>query len=423
MSVPALTTRPTRRANRWAVAALGLGLVVIVGCTGDDIDGTPTSTSQLATTTTTIERPNDGVLHLGIYLPRTGEGATLGEPMIAAVVAAIEEINQAGGVLGRPVQFDIVDEEVGTGPDELLADGVDAIIGPASSRVALAQLEQMVQPDTGVVTCSPTATAMALDDFPDKSGLFFRTAPSDSLQMEAIARRVEDTGETSVAVGYLDDPYGRGLEKSLAAAATRRGLTTSASVGFDRDQEDLTDTVADLLAETPGVVVVLGDADDGSRLLAALDHAGNSSLRRIIVNDSIRNARQTIQSLSNGFRQRLIGVAPRARALHEDGPEGYFTAHAVDCVNLIALAAIVSDSDAPSRIKAAMGEVASGGRVCTRFADCVELLDQELQIDYDGASGSVDLSNSAGDPVRAWFDSFGFDADGAETRSQTFEVP
>jgi hypothetical protein len=141
------------------------------------------------------------------------------------------------------------------------------------------------------------------------------------------------------------------------------------------------------------------------------------------VNDAIRNARQTIQSLSSGFRQRLIGVAPRARALHEDGPEGFFTAHAVDCVNLIALAAIVSDSDAPARIKAAMGEVASGGRVCTSFAACVELLGQNLQIDYDGASGSVDLSNSAGDPVRAWFESFGFDAEGVETRSQTFEVP
>ena len=422
MSVPALTARPSRRANPWALAAFVLGLVAIVACTGDDIEGTPTSTSLLATTTTTIERPNDGVLRLGVYLPRTGEGATLGEPMIAAAVAAIEQVNQAGGVLGRSVEFEIVDEGAGTGADELLADGVDAIIGPASSRVALAQLGVMVQPDTGVVMCSPTATALLLDGFPD-NGFFFRTAPSDSLQMEAIARRVEDTGETSVAVGYLDDPYGRGLERSFAAAATRRGLTISASAGFVGDQEDLTSVVAELLEKGPGVVVVLGDADDGSRLLAALDAAGNVGLRRVIVNDAIRNARQAIQSLSSGFRQRLVGVAPLARALHDDGPEGFFTAHAVDCVNLITLAAVVADSDAPSRIKAAMGEVASGGRVCTQFAACVELLDQDLQIDYDGASGSVDLSNSAGDPVQAWFESFGFDADGAETRSQSFEVP
>ena len=38
----------------------------------------------------------------------------------------------------------------------------------------------------GLVACSPTAAAMALDDFPDR-GLFVRTIPSDSLQAAAIA--------------------------------------------------------------------------------------------------------------------------------------------------------------------------------------------------------------------------------------------
>ena len=361
------------------------------------------------------------MLRLGVYLPRTGEGSRLGEPMIEAVEQAVEQINLSTGVLGKDVVLEIVDEGGGTGPDELLASGVDAIIGPASSRVALAQLSTIVQPETGVVTCSPSATAMALDDFPD-NGFFFRTAPSDSLQMTAIARSVEDTGESVIAVGYLDDPYGRGLAESFVAAAGRRGLEVSAEVGFGGDQNDLSDVVAELLADSPGVIVVLGDADDGSRLLAAIDEAEATGLRRVIVNDAIRNARQTIQSLSPAFRQRVIGIAPNARSLSEDGPEGFFTAHAVDCVNLIALATIVAGSDAPASIKAKIGEVGSGGRVCTSFDACVSLLDQDLQIDYNGASGSVELSNSAGDPLRAWFESFGFDADGIEIGSRVFEV-
>jgi branched-chain amino acid transport system substrate-binding protein len=109
--------------------------------------------------------------------------------------------------------------------------------------------------------------------------------------------------------------------------------------------------------------------------------------------------------------------------LTDEGPEGFFTAHAVDCVNLITLATIVAGSDDPARIKAKVGEVASGGRVCTSFDSCVSLLDQDLQIDYNGYSGSVDLSNSAGDPTRAWFESFGFDDDGIETGDRVFEVP
>lgn len=422
MPVPTLTERQNRRVARWTGATLALTLAALVGCTGgDDIGDAVTSTSVQNTTTTTIERPNDGVLKLGVYLPRTGEGARLGEPMIAAVVDAVELINDAGGVLGQDVAVEILDEGVGTGPDLLLTNGVDAIVGPASSRVALAQLASIVNPATGVVTCSPTATAMALDDFPDNE-FFFRTVPSDSLQMAAIARRVEDTGVDSVAVGYLDDPYGRGLVESFTEQAAARGLVLQAQVGFRRDQEDLSNVVADLAADSPGVIVVLGDADDGSRLLAALDGAVSTDLRRVIVNDAIRNARQVIQSLSAGFRQRVSGVAPYARSLSEDGPEGFFTAHAVDCVNLIALATVVADSDSPTRIKGTMGEVASGGSVCTSFEACVALHDQGLRIDYNGASGHVDLSNVAGDVVRAWFESFGFDADGAETGSQVFEV-
>jgi len=116
-------------------------------------------------------------------------------------------------------------------------------------------------------------------------------------------------------------------------------------------------------------------------------------------------------------------VAPNARSLSDAGREGFFTAHAVDCVNLIALATIVAGSDAPAKIKAKMGPVASGGRACTSFETCVGLLDQDLEIDYNGESGSVDLSNSAGDPVRAWFESFGFDAEGNEIDVQAFEIP
>ena len=423
MSVPALTQRQNRRIARWGAAGLVLTMVGLIGCTGgDDISDVVTSTSLENTTTTTIERPNDGQLKLGVYLPRTGEGATLGEPMIAAVDEAVDLINAAGGVLGSRVVIEIVDEGDGTGPDQLLSNGVDAIVGPASSRVALAQLDGMVHSVTGVVTCSPTATALALDDFPDND-FFFRTAPSDSLQMAAIARRVRDTGISTIAVGYLDDPYGRGLVDSFADEAGSRGLNILAQVGFGGDQEDLSAVVTELVADTPGVVVVLGDADDGSRLLAALDSGITTGLRRVFVNDAIRNARQTIQALTPEFRERITGVAPNPRSQFEEGPEGFFTAHAVDCVNLIALATILADSDSPARIKVKMGEVASGGRVCTSFEACVALLEQDLQIDYNGASGRVDLSNSAGDPVRAWFESFSFDAEAVETDSQIFEVP
>ncbi len=417
-----LCQRLVAHAARRSIAAV-MTVTMLAACTGDgDADPAASTTMPANTTTTVVERPNDGVLKIGIFLPRTGPGATLGEPMIAAAEAAIESINDAGGVLGREIEHETVDEGAGTGPDDLLTAGVDAIVGPASSNVALSQLAAVVQPSTGVVTCSPMATALALDDYPDNN-LFFRTAPSDSLQMAAVARQARITGVTRVAVGYLDDPYGRGLVSAFANEMQRREAPVVAEVGFGGDQEDLTEAVATLLANEPGVVVVLGDADDGSRLLAALDATeGSASVSQFIVNDAIRAARPTIQALSTDFRQRLTGVAPAADAVSSDGPEGFFTAHAVDCVNLIALSALSAGSDDPTVFRAKMSAVGSGGRECSSFADCTQLLGQGLDINYEGVSGSVELSNSAGDPVRARFESFGFDADAIEVDPVEFEV-
>ena len=120
--------------------------------------------------------------------------------------------------------------------------------------------------------------------------------------------------------------------------------------------------------------------------------------------------------------KRLTGVAPIASTIRDDGPAGFFTSHAVDCVNLIALSALSANSDDPTLVRAKMTAVGSGGAECSSFAACANLLSQGLDINYEGASGSVELSNSAGDPVRAWFESFGFDADGIEIDPIRFEI-
>jgi len=172
------------------------------------------------------------------------------------------------------------------------------------------------------------------------------------------------------------------------------------------------------------VIVVLGDADDGTRLLQAIDVATNAITPPVImVNDAIRDGRQGIQALSPEFRARLSGVGPVATSMIDGGPPGFFTANAMDCVNLIALAAIQAGSDDPAEIKKNMASVSSGGQVCAEFADCAERLSEGLSIDYTGYSGDVELSTTTGERTRAWFESFGFDAEGVDQQiGEPFEV-
>jgi branched-chain amino acid transport system substrate-binding protein len=415
-----------RRARR--IVCVGAVVAALVACNGDD-DTAPTTTRAVVTTTSSPARPDDGKLVLGVLLPTTGPGATLfGEGMIEAVQRATNEINQTGGVNGVDVELINADEgataaSAAIGFDALITDGgVDAIIGPASSIVALSDLDAPVS--AGVLTCSPTATALALDNYPDDQ-LFFRTVPSDSLQMTAIARVAERTGSTSIAIGYLDDSYGRGLAEALRSAVGTRGLNVLAEIPFSGDDEDLAREAADLLENSPSVVAILGDAGDGTRLLDAVAQAtAGAEPPTIVVNDALRDAQtqQVIQGLPRDFREQIRGVAPLAVTPNDLGLNELYAANAYDCVNLIALASIQAGSQIPTSIAAQMASVSTGGSQCRTFADCADRLGRGLQIDYEGPSGNTELSTRTGDPSRARFEEFEFDEDGRDESVMTFEI-
>ena len=172
--------------------------------------------------------------------------------------------------------------------------------------------------DAGILTCSPTATALALDDLPDR-GLFFRTAPSDSLQAIAIAEQAERTGALSAVVVYLDDAYGRPLADATIGALRGRGLTVDDPIGFTADDEILEDEATAVTESDAGVIVVLADAEQGARMIAAIGDATaegpGEDVPTIIVNDALRRpppSPQVITALAPSLRERVIGVSPLA---------------------------------------------------------------------------------------------------------------
>ena len=121
--------------------------------------------------------------------------------------------------------------------------------------------------------CSPTATAIALDDFPAQN-LFFRTVGSDSLQMSALARTAARTGSRTIAIVHLDDRYGRDMVASLRdAVAERSVLSIIAEIPVNGDDPDLSEEAIETIDSGAGIVIVLGDTDDGGRLLGAIDRA------------------------------------------------------------------------------------------------------------------------------------------------------
>ncbi|MFM8531357.1 MAG: ABC transporter substrate-binding protein, partial [Ilumatobacteraceae bacterium] len=256
-----------------------------VSCSGGDSN--PTPDSEPVRTTTTLPRSSDGILRLGLLVPRSGAGASLGEPLVEVVEASVDRINEAGGVNGRPVEIVIRDE----GADDATAlasasafvqeDGVDAVVGPLSSRVALSILPTLI--DAGVGVCSPAANTTSLADLPD-NGLFVRTSPTDTLAALAMAQVAARTGESEIAIAYPDDPYGRDFVADVNRSLELEGLGATVEVGYDPGDDDYEEEVADTVSAAPDVVILLAGSDGGSRFLGTL--ATRAPGTTVIVNDA-----------------------------------------------------------------------------------------------------------------------------------------
>ena len=263
-----------------------IALSALVACTGGST-ANPNTSHGVATTSTTV-RPEDGALVVGAILPSSGSAADIGASMVDALAVALAEINSTGGIAGRPVR--LITREEGDNPataglavQDLLQLGVDAIIGPTSSTNVLGTLGAAV--DAGVLTCSPTATALALDEFPD-NGLFFRTIASDSLQAKAIASVVETSGSSTAVVVYLDDDYGRPFAEATQASISAHGASVAAAVAFTASEESISAAVDKVLASQPEVVAVIADGATGPAIINAIDAAAPGPIT-YVVNDAI----------------------------------------------------------------------------------------------------------------------------------------
>jgi ABC-type branched-subunit amino acid transport system substrate-binding protein len=213
----------------------------------------------------------DGQLVLGGLIPATGDLAGFTPPLKAAMDAAVSEINDAGGVLGRTVLLNV--DDAGTDPDaagtsvaSLLTGGADVIVSAASSSTTLDLLDQVVGAGALMVSSAATATRLATAS---DSGLFFRLAPSDELQASVLASRVVDDGAEQVAIIARQDIYGRGLAGEVSDDVDASGAEVVASETYRVGQHSFTGEVQAVASATPDAIVLIG-FEESSKVIEEL---------------------------------------------------------------------------------------------------------------------------------------------------------
>jgi ABC-type branched-subunit amino acid transport system substrate-binding protein len=441
-------------------AVLSIIAMLAAACGGDDAADTAPETETEPDTTTEVEPTepeeeepateeetteeedvvvgeSDGVLTLGTVLPETGDLAFLGPPMIAAVEMAVQDINEAGGVLGQDVELLLGDSGDGDGTvanqtvDRHLAAGADAIIGAAASGISMTFIDKVT--GAGIIQFSPSNTAVTFTDY-DDDGFYFRTAPSDALQGPVLADAIIDDGGTAVAILARSDDYGRGLAEATAEALEEAGAEVVVNTVYDQNAQNFDADVQQVAAESPDAVVIVG-FDETARILQAMIEQGvgpdTVNVYGVDGNASNDLAEQTNPedpSVLEGMR----GTRPAAQSneefvsrLEEFRPELTelsFAAESYDATMIIALAAAIAGTDDPAAIRDEINDVTRpGGTECSEFSECMELIDNGEDITYSGVLGILNFQDE-GEPGAGTYEIWELDAEGQIQVVETVEI-
>ena len=396
-------------ARSWRMlAAISASALVLAACGGGDDDDTadPGGNGDAA--------QGDGTLVIGSLLPQTGNLAFLGPPEFAGVELAIKEINEAGGVLGKDVTYiegdsgDAQQDVANPTVDRLLAAKADVIVGAASSGVSFTVIDKITS--AGTVMYSPANTSPKFTDYADK-GLYFRTAPSDVLQGRILGETILADGCTNVGILSLQDPYGEGLADNVGSTVTDGGgtLTPDAAVFYDPAASNFDAQVNQVKAANPGCIVLIG-FEESAKVIQSMVAAGVGPQQKplYLVDGNLGNALG--EDLPAGILEGTKGSLPGAEATEEFRKrlatvdpalkDFSYAAESYDAVITSALAAIAAGNDSGEAIAKELPGVTRDGEKCETFADCVALLEDDKDIDYDGVSGPIELSDK-GDPTSA----------------------
>ncbi len=198
-----------------------------VGCTAAD-DGTDTPTQTNAGS-------DSEMINIGGLAPLTGEVALYGINVNNGVKIAVDEINAAGGVLGKQINYIAYDEkgdatEAVNAYNKLVSsDKIVALIGDVTSTPTLAVAQQAVLDNMPMITASGTAA-----DITAVGPNVFRACFIDPYQGELMASFAANRlGAKKAAILYdtsLD--YAVGLTDAFVAEAGNLGLEVVANEGY-----------------------------------------------------------------------------------------------------------------------------------------------------------------------------------------------
>lgn len=249
--------------------ALAMGAMLLSGC-----GGTPTASEGPAQESSAAEEPapenaapaeqgeaapaeaTGDTIKIGGLAPLTGNVSVYGIAASNGAKLYINEINAAGGVLGKQVEFLVEDEkgdatEAVNAYNKLVNDGIVALIGDVTSKPSIAVAQ--VAADEGLPMIAPTATAAEVT----MAGTnVFRACFLDPFQGETMATYASTklNAKTAAVLYNVGDDYSVGLYEAFEAKCKELGLEIVTVESYSTGDMDFKAQLTNIVAKEPDVL-------------------------------------------------------------------------------------------------------------------------------------------------------------------------
>lgn len=202
---------------------------------------------------------------IGCSCPLSGPLGGFGSAIKLGADAAIAQVNAKGGVQGRQLQLQLVDDAYAV---QRTTDNVKKMIGDGSVFALMscfgtpnnAAIFPMVEA-SNLPYLAPLTGAMSLRTATNRNVFHVRASYTEETQR--LLQKILAMGIKDLGVVYLDNAFGKELLTDATAALATKGVQPTVQAALAADGKNLTDVVAQIVAAKPSAVL-LGTAGAAS---------------------------------------------------------------------------------------------------------------------------------------------------------------
>ena len=201
----------------------------------------------------------------------SGTGTTSGTNFNDGVKLAVKEINAAGGILGRKVEYAASDTQSQPQVAKALAvkaidDGAYVVMGPVFSGSILVSMAETKRAGVPNFT-GGEAAAITQQGNP----YIFRTSFTQTTAMPKVARYLKDNVKAkTVAIIYTNNDFGKGGRDVFTKALEPQGIKVVADISTDPGQLDFSGAVLKAKQANADALFVYTNEEEAARALREL---------------------------------------------------------------------------------------------------------------------------------------------------------